>query len=302
MSTATPARGQSAPSVFTRVTNLVLAELAQGTAPWRKPWRADFGLPRNLASGKAYRGVNILTLMTTALGVPYPANWWLTYQQARARGGQVRKGEHGVPILFYQPTPLAADGQSRDEAAEETAPFSRQRRPVLKVYTVFNVAQCSGVPTPAPLPPASDPVQAAEQLVSATHIPIRYQGSQAYYQPARDLITLPPRGAFESTAGFYGTLLHELVHATGHPSRLDRPSDTYGTPAYAWEELIAELGSAMLATITGVPSPDFSNSAAYVQSWRTRLQGDPRAIAEAAAAAQQAVEWLLQQAGLPWPA
>lgn len=303
MSSPQTAGDKPVQSVYQRVTDMVLVELAAGTAPWRKPWRAEFGLPRNLDSRKPYRGVNILMLMSSALAAGYPANWWLTFQQAKEHGGHVNRGEHGYPIIFYRKLLLDADGESVAEVEAGASATGMKWRPVLKTFTVFNVAQCAGVPVPEPeAPPLSvEPVAAAEQIVEAIGVPVRYQGVKAFYEPQRDLITLPPRTTFESTQGFYRTLLHELVHATGHQKRLGRPYGRFGSEVYAWEELIAEMGSAMLAVITGVPCPDFPNIAAYIDSWRARLVSDARAICEAAAAAQKAVECLLTAAGLPLP-
>jgi len=294
------AGGQPVKSVYQRVTDQVLAELARGTAPWRKPWLAEFGLPRNLDSRKPYRGVNVLVLMSSALSAGYPANWWLTFNQAKERGGHVNKGEHGYPVVFYQRTPV--------EPAEESlelGPASRKDthwRPILKVYTVFNVAQCSGVEAPVDGPRLTwQPIEAAERIVEAVGLPIHYQGVEAYYRPATDSITMPPRAYFPTVMGFYETLLHELVHATGHESRLARTFGGQGTEAYAWEELIAEMGSAMLSVLVGVPAPDFPNMAAYLAGWRSRMNRDSQAICEAAAAAQKAVEWLLQAADMTLP-
>ena len=288
-------------SVYARVTDQVLAELAKGTAPWRKPWRAEFGLPRNLDSRKAYRGVNVLVLMSSALSAGYPANWWLTFNQAKERGGHVNKDEHGYPVVFYQRTPV--EPESDEPTAEQEAKKDMHWRPVLKVYTVFNVAQCSGVEVPADAPQlAWQPVEAAERIVETVGLPIHYEGVEAFYRPARDEITMPPRVFFPTVMGFYETLLHELVHATGHESRLARTFGIKGTEAYAWEELIAEMGSAMLSVVTGVPTPDFPNLAAYLDSWRACMNRNPQAIGEAAAAAQKAAEWLLQKAGMALPA
>ncbi len=147
-----------------------------------------------------------------------------------------------------------------------------------------------------------DPVDMTERIIEAAGVPVRYQSNEAFYQPRRDLITLPPRASFSSANGFYGTLLHQLVHATGHQDRLSRGYGQFGDEAYAWEELIAEMGSAMLAVITGVPCPDLPNIAAYVHLWQRRLQSDERAIAQAAAGAQKAAEWRLGAAGIPLPA
>ena len=251
-----------------------------------------------MTSHKPYRGVNVLTLMFAALSADLPSNWWLTYHQAQALGGHVNRGEHGLPVVFYQRTPAITEtraGAQDDELLVTTT----QWRPVLKVYTVFNVAQCAGITAPEPQPLPWQPVEAAERITEAADIPIRYQGAAAFYQPQADQITMPPRPFFPTVMGFYETLLHELIHATGHVSRLQRPFGPEGSETYAWEELIAELGSAMLSVITGVPAPDFPNIAAYVASWRQRLERDPQALGEAATTAQKAVEWLLAKAGMP---
>jgi antirestriction protein ArdC len=284
-------------SVYVRVTESVLAELEKGTAPWRKPWRAEAGLPRNLVSRKAYRGVNVLTLMSGALAASYPSNWWLTFLQAQELGGFVRRGEHGCPVVFYKRIPDSPVAYGTDE--EDEVPDVRWRS-VLKTFTVFNACQCSGIPIPLPPTLTWKPLEAAEKIVEAAGVPIFYAGVEAFYEPKRDLITVPPRTFFDSPSGFYETLLHELVHATGHESRLDRPG-TFGSDAYAWEELIAEMGSAMLSVVVGIPAPDFPNMASYIHSWRRRMERDAQAICEAAAAAQKAVEWLLDKAGLPLP-
>ena len=227
-----------------------------------------------------------------ALGTGFSHNWWLTFNQAKTLGGHVNRDERGCPVLFYQRVLVGEAAPPADRVASGTPEDERQYRPMLKVYTVFNAAQCSGLDLPAAPAVAWDPIQAAERIVEAVGLPIRYMGDQAFYQPQRDMITLPPRASFASPAVLYGTLLHELVHATGHEGRLARPFDTFGGSVYAWEELIAELGSAMLAVIVGVHSPNFPNIAAYVASWRKCMQRDTTAIAKAAAAAQKAVDWL----------
>jgi antirestriction protein ArdC len=285
-------------SVYVRATESVLAELEKGTAPWRKPWRAEAGLPRNLVSRKAYRGVNVLTLMGGALAAGYPSNWWLTFLQAQELGGFVRRGEHGFPVIFYSRIPEGQTAYGTDD--EDEAPDVRWRS-VLKTFTVFNVSQCADIPVPQPPRMTWQPLDAAEKIVEAASVPVFFAGTEAYYEPKRDLITVPPRPYFDSVTGFYETLLHELVHATGHESRLDRPGGPHGSDGYCWEELIAEMGSAMLSVVVGIPAPDFPNIASYIHSWRKRMQRDAQAVCEAAAAAQKAVEWLLAKAGLPLP-
>jgi antirestriction protein ArdC len=290
---------QPAPSVYARVTDQVLAELAKGTAPWRRPWRVEFGLPRNLDSRKPYRGVNVLTLMTAALGAGHGSNWWLTFNQARQHGGHVDKGAHGLPVVFYDRTPAVTTTEY--DAHDELHVTTTRWRPVLRIYTVFNVGQCAGIPVPEMPRLAWQPIAAAERITDALGVPVHYQGVEAFYHPQGDAITVPPRAFFDDETGFYGTLLHEAVHATAHESRLHRPFGAWGSEAYAWEELVAEMGSAMLSVIVGVPAPDYPNVAAYIEAWRTRMERDAQAIAEAAAAAQKAVEWLLTAADLPLP-
>ena len=283
-------------TVYQRVTEQVLAELEKGTAPWRRPWKAEFGLPRNLHSRKAYHGVNVLTLMSGALSVGYPTNYWLTFKQARELGGFVRSGEHGLPVVFYKRIPEGRSAYGTDDEAADV-----HWRSVLKTSTVFNVSQCSGIPVPQPPRLAWQPVETAEKIVEAAGVPVFYAGAEALYEPRRDLITMPPRPTFDTVTGYYETMLHELVHATGHETRLDRPFGLRGSDIYAWEELIAEMGSAMLSVVVGIPAPDFPNMAAYIHSWRKRMERDAQAICEAAAAAQKAVEWLFCKAGLALP-
>jgi antirestriction protein ArdC len=277
----------------------VLAELAKGTVPWRQPWRAEFGLPRNLDSQKPYRGINVLVLMSSALSAGYPSNWWVTFNQAKELGGHINQGEHGFPIVFYQRAPSEPE---EERAGGEHVRLAAHGRAVLKVYTVFNVAQCSDLTAPVAPTLTWQPVEAAEMIVATSEVPLHFTGDSAYYSPAMDAITLPPRAFFEDATGYYGTLMHEFVHSTGHQSRLDRKFGKFGSADYAWEELTAEMGSAMLSVITGVPCPDFPNMAAYLDHWRVRMHRDPQAIGEAASAAQRAVEWLLQKAGIPLPA
>jgi len=272
-------------SVYQRVTDAVLAELARGTAPWRKPWQATFGLPRNVISRRPYHGINTLALMTRALVAGYEVNEWLTFKQAKDMGGFVRRGEHGQPVVFFRRIPA-------DQDEEETT------RWVHRTYTLFNVSQCADIPVPGSPTLAWEPIAAAECIVEMAGVPVRYGGDSAYYSPQQDQVTLPPRASFDSVSGCYGTLLHELVHASGHESRLNRSFGDRGSDAYAWEELIAELGSAMLSAVVGVPTPDYPNVAAYVDVWRRRMQRDARAIGEAAAEAQKAADWLLARAGL----
>src|SRR5512135_3452088 len=158
------AGAQPVKSVYQRVTDQVLAELAKGTAPWRKPWRAEAGLPRNLISRKPYRGVNVLTLMSGALAAGYGTNWWLTFKQAQELGGFVRRGEHGLPVVFYKRVAEGVTAYGTDK--EDEAPDVRWHS-VLKTFTVFNVSQCADISVPQPPRMTWQPLEAAEQIVEA---------------------------------------------------------------------------------------------------------------------------------------
>lgn len=253
---------------YERITEEIITRLEAGVPPWLKPWTA--GRPRNLMTGKPYRGVNALLLG----GQDCQQQWWLTFRQARHLGGSVKRGEHGLPVVYWQP---------RDEEA----------RPVLRTYTVFNVDQCTGIGAPdAPEPSSLD------QIVDDMPNPPRiiHGSDRASYQPRSDTIRLPGPATFDAREAYYATLFHELVHSTGHATRLNRPSMTDiqppGSPAYAREELTAEIGAAFLCAHTGISPATIENTAAYVHHWLTRLDEEPRMLVRASSAAQTAVDYI----------
>ena len=269
-------------SVYEIVTNRILAELEKGQVPWRKPWRTQ--LPANLITKRPYRGINVFLL---ALG-GYGSQYWLTYRQAQALGGNVRKGEHGAKIIFWK----------FDKFETETADGETEERKsaFLRYYTVFNLEQTEGLKALLALPPAF-PIESAEAIAAGMPNPPAFdQDAQAAYIPSRDTVTMPSRTAFESQAEYYSTLFHELSHSTGHAKRLARDGfDTpqkFGSESYSREELIAEMGSAMLCGIAGIEQTTISNSAAYLQSWIKRLKADSRLVVSAASAAQKAADYI----------
>jgi antirestriction protein ArdC len=267
--------------LYQEITDRIIAELSAGTAPWVRPWvqsEPHSGMPYNLSTGRAYRGINTLLLGLQS----YPRQAWLTYKQAADMGAYVRKGETGSPIVFYKACTVR-DRSSDDSNATKTFPL-------LKTFTVFNVAQIDGLPAvnaPADAPVASN-FPGADALLAQAQI--ETGGDVACYIPSRDLIRLPAKSAFKSEADFYATALHELTHWTGHASRLDRLRTLarFGSESYAREELIAELGAAFLCGSLGIPGT--LQHAAYVGSWIKVLQNDKRAIVTASGAAQKAVD------------
>ena len=287
---------------YARITGRILEQLELGVRPWTKPWSAEHlggRVTRPLrATGEPYQGINVLLLWMEAVAAGHPSPTWMTYRQAQAFGGQVRKGERGCPVVYFgATTKRGADEGALEPAGDDAA---REVR-FLKTYTVFNMAQIDGLPerfapdrVQAPPLPAPERIAHAEAFFGALGIEVRHGGAQAYYSAAEDRIQLPPLEAFHDAEGYYATFGHEAVHATRHPSRLDRDfgRQRFGDEGYAREELVAELGSAFLAADLGLDLEPREDHAAYLASWITVLQGDKRAIVSAAAHAERAIKFL----------
>jgi antirestriction protein ArdC len=283
-------------SLYEEVTAKIIAQLEAGVFPWVQPWSnatAGIGLPRNAISGRPYSGINVLILWGAVIEIGYPSQDWLTFRQALAEGGSVRKGERGQTVFYADRfIPKGEHEQGSDDRKVEAV----RSIPFLKRFTVFNVAQCEGLPerftaAPAPLP-ERQPHDDAEALIAATGADFRIGGAEAFYSPALDYVQVPPQRAFVQQIDFYRTALHELGHWSGHPSRLDRDQKAgFGTPAYAREELCAELASAFLCAALGiVPTVRHAD---YLAHWLTVLRSDSRAIFKAASQASKAAEFLL---------
>lgn len=286
--------------VYTRVTTRILADLENGVRPWMKPWSAantEGRITRPLRhNGTPYRGMNVLLLWGRALEGGFSAPLWMTYKQAQALGGQVRKGEAGALVVY-------ADRFTRTETDDHGETHERDI-PFLKGYTVFNVEQIDGLPEqyrPAPRPalPALQLHREAEAFFERTGATIRHGGNRAYYAPSLDVVQLPPPEAFRDAESYVATKAHELIHWTGHQSRCAREfGKRFGDQAYAFEELVAELGAAFLCADLGITPEVRDDHAAYLAHWLQVLKADKRAIFTAAAQAQRAADHLagLQQA------
>jgi antirestriction protein ArdC len=273
-------------SVYEQVTERMIALLENGNVPWRKPWNVQTGLPRNLVSKKPYRGINLFLLHA----MQYESPFWLTYRQATELGGYVRKGEKACRVVFWKRLEV------EDEITGEA-----DKIPLLRFYYVFNVAQCDGLKNvPTAETPTSAPAK-PETVVAAMpqHPDIRHGMALASYSPSTDTISMPNRERFEKQEGYYATLFHELIHSTGHPSRLNRTTLAesaaagFGSNPYCKEELIAEMGAAFLCGHAGISEAILENSAAYVQNWLEQLRNDKRLIVQAAAQAQRAADFIL---------
>ena len=281
-------------SLYAEVTQKIIAELEAGRCPWVQPWSnvgVAPGLPRNALSARKYSGINVLLLWSAVIERGYPSQGWLTFLQAIEAGGSVRKGERGTSIVFadkFVPkTEMKRDANDGSDA--------RQIH-FLKRFTVFNVAQCDGLPdhmtADVPPLPERETIPVAEALIAATGADFRIVGNLAYYSPSHDYVAVPPQQAFKEQIDFYRTALHELGHWSGHESRLNRDfTGTFGSQSYAREELCAELTSAYLcASLSIHPTVRHSD---YIAGWLEIIAGDDRAIFRAASLASKAADYLL---------
>lgn len=276
------------PDVYQLLTDRITEKLEGGVIPWKKPW-SDFGAPRNYRSGHVYQGINALLLAMMQFEQPY----FLTYKQAQELGGQVRRKEKGMMIIY------AGQGVKEDKQTGDKKGFS-----FLRYSTVFNIEQIDGIEWKLPTAPTRElvPNEAAE-LVCANYIAnsgpkLLFSGSQALYRKSTDIVVMPAREAFHSEPEYYATLFHEFGHSTGHAKRLNRPelveSAGFGTPTYAREELTAELTAFFVSGIIGLDiSATVNNTAAYLQNWLTALRNDKSLIKTACSSAQKAANLIM---------
>lgn len=302
MTTRTKAKGKgaAAPSrdLYQAVTDRIVAALEAGTRPWRKTWTATGNDGLQLRhNGAEYRGINQLLLSLTAMESGYSSPYWLTFKQALELGGNVRKGERSTEIVFYKK--LTVTDRDAPEGTER-----EKQIPLLRSFRVFNADQCEGLPerfAPKPQPVIVGGIErdeAAEKALRSSGAEIREGGNRAFFSPGHDFVQMPPFAAFETCGAFLATLAHELTHWTGHKSRLDRLKLTpFGTPDYAREELVAEIGAAFICARLGIAGEHIDNHAAYLKSWLGVLKADKRAIFKAAAFAQTAADLVLVNAG-----
>lgn len=276
--------------LYSEVTARIIAEMETGAVPWTKPWKADKSaitglLPVNASTGNGYRGINIPLLWHARDKGGYKVNGWMSYKQAEAMRGQVRKGERGTQIVFTKPLRVAKEGK----------PDETKKVNMLRVSTVFNVAQIDGLPDPKELEAEPDPderYEAVARFVQATGADIRFDGAIACFIPSLDIINLPRRGSFRGIEHFYATELHELGHWSGHKTRLDRDlANRFGTRAYAAEELVAEFTAAFLCAHLGIQGD--LRHAGYIEHWLELLRHDDRAVFTAASKAQAAADYLM---------
>lgn len=311
-------RRQDKADLFQVVTDKIIAALEKGTSPWRKPWKTVAGghagtmrgLPANAVTGRAYSGINVLLLWIDAADKGFTSHRWLTFKQALDVGGNVRKGEKSTLVTLFKPFEKKETDEQGKPLFDDQGNAVVSQRNFMTSFHLFNVEQCENLPEKLLMPvsvtggaedtPEQDDIeriQRAEQVVTCSGVPVvhRYQ-DRAFYSPCADRITMPEAVQFTCPADYYSTLLHELVHSTGHLSRLAREGITsstrrFGDPVYAFEELVAEIGSAFLCAELGIQGDVQHES--YIASWLKALKEDKKAIFQASRFAREAFEYLI---------
>ena len=265
------------------INNTITSLLEKGEVPWRKPWAS--GEPVNFITQKPYRGINPFILISSGFSCPY----WLSFKQAKGKAGRIKKGETGFPVIFWKWI----------DVEEFNSEPGKNRIPLLRYYTVFNLEQTEGIEIPEPETRDFHPIREAEKVIhEMPHAPvIEHEESRAYYRPPDDVVNMPKADLFNSDEAYYSTLFHELIHSTGHKSRLDREEiskvSLFGSHDYSKEELVAELGAAFLCGHCGIEPSVIENQAAYIQGWLKKLQSHKKWLVYAAARAQKAADFIL---------
>jgi antirestriction protein ArdC len=296
MSQSAARAGRDRTSLYQEITDKIIAELEAGRVPWVQPWgtaaaKASLAMPTNAATQRRYSGVNVLILWGAVIDRGFAGQSWLTFRQALAHGGNVRKGEHGTTVVYADR--FTPDEERRRAERDGDEPFVI---PFLKRFTVFNTDQCENLQAalttvPAPVPDGLI-LPRADALIAASGADFRIGGERAFYSPSHDFIQVPRPEAYFEPINWHRTALHELGHWCGHPSRLGRDlSGGFGSALYAREELVAEMTSAFVCASLGiVPTVRHAD---YIGSWLEVLRADDRAIVRAASAASKAADYLL---------
>lgn len=276
--------------VYEVITAKILDKLEEGIVPWHKPWVGGTQ-PLNLVSKKPYRGINTFMLSMAGYSSPY----WASYKQIISLGGQVNKGEKGWPVVFW--TWL-------DKTDNETGDITPRQIPFMRYYTAFNLDQTTGVDVKK-IPSLNVKLSKAKIISECENIiknmpkkpEIVFNEPRAYYNPVRDFVNMPDKKTFETSEAFYSTLFHELVHSTGHSTRLNRKTINeatyFGTESYSKEELVAEMGAAFLCGHCQIENKTINNSASYIKSWLKHLKEDKQMVILAAGQAQKASDFIL---------
>jgi antirestriction protein ArdC len=269
-----------------------VAEIIESTGklPWKREWDPSKCVgpqsPFNAATGEPYHGINVICLGLNPLAFTTADPRFCTYKQAQEKGWQVKKGEKATTVFFFKPLEI------EDDKAKEGTRIV----PVLRHYAVFHASQMEGVP--AYTPPTADEApwtrpEAVSTILSASGVKVLTGGDRAFYSPVHDFIQLPPDAAFKSPEYWSAVAVHELGHATGHSSRMNRDlTAKFGSDAYACEEARVEMAASFVCNTLNLPT-DFENHAAYIAGWLKKLRQDKRELFHAAADAQKIADYTL---------
>jgi antirestriction protein ArdC len=282
--------------IYQEVTDKFITAIESGTVPWQCPWdkTGDTSLPTNHSTGNVYQGINVISLWMAQHLQQFASSRWMTYKQAQAAGGQVRKNEESNEIFFFKILE-----KELDEIDQQTGENKIIYIPLPKVYKVFNLDQIDGIDVEIDDVPSDksvfDPIETMESVLNNSGIKINEGGLKAFYRISTDEITMPNRFRFSHASSYYASVMHELTHATKHKTRCDREHYRHDNlkVQYAFEELVAEIGSTFILTDLGI-NESFENHASYIDSWLTLLKDDKRAIFKAAAQAQKAHHWVIE--------
>jgi len=293
---------KGASDIYQKFTDLIIEKLEKGVIPWKQPWH-KMGLPANYLTKKTYKGVNLWLLLSFRHQYPY----YLTFKQANSLGGKIQKGAKALPICYW-------NFAFRDKKTGKAIPEDRiaeydlkqvSKSGFLKEFKVFPIEQIEGIDWEFPKISKADPLPDNEQCRKIYEEMLRapelvHKGSSAFYRADLDQITMPVRKLFATTKEYFGVLYHELVHSTGHPSRLNRVGvsepQQFASENYSKEELIGEMGAGYLNNLTGILDQNLlENSAAYIQNWLNELRNDKHLLIEAASKAQKAVDYILNE-------
>jgi antirestriction protein ArdC len=274
----------STADIHRAVADKVIKAMEAHGSDWTKSWAVPQGDgPLSMSTKKQYQGINWLILGMARAAAGYKSGHWATYKQWKTMGAQVRKGERGEMVILYKPI-LVKDRETGEEKNVK----------LLRTFNVFNADQVDGYEAQASASKFVDmPDTVADQFAAGAGAIVNNDDpSGAFYVPSRDFINMPKQCQFDSPEAYSAILLHELTHWTGHESRLDRNLKTgHGTKDYAAEELVAELGAAMLCGSLGISPEPRADHAKYLNNWIERLKNEPKAIFTAAAKAQQAADY-----------
>lgn len=276
--------------ITTIATNIAEA-FERGTLPWVREFDKDGSavlsdIPTNFSTKKAYRGCNIIALWMSAIANGYTSSEWMTFKQAKALGGHVRKGEKSSTIVRWVVKDTDEEGNLLPDDQVTMFPVC---------FAVFNLDQIDGIEQPKTEAKAHSwsIEERAEAIIAKSKAVIKYEGNQPCYVPSTDEIKMPRRDQFHSAGAFYDTVLHELAHWTGHKSRLNRKTiGTFGTADYAFEELRAEIASMMICSTLGI-SHNVENQYSYLKAWAKKLKDDPKEIMRACQDAGKIHDYLM---------